>query len=189
MMRAIVIALVFAATLSAGEPSKLEPKSTIRQSGGTVLSPNEAGWVAARTTDDETVLVKKSETDLFTLSMKTFKTEPLGSGTELLVELEARKGKELDSLDAWARDSLHFYYTRFKGMPCLQYDGAFAAKKPAPNHGYFNFKGYVCSLSADGDRFVQLEASHETEAKGISTGLADLADEFFATATIAKSGD
>lgn len=173
----IVLVAVFSATATAQLQSAINPASVYSQAGVTVVSPNQPGWVLLQSSKSETVFEKRVKDEILTASVKTIKTKLFDSEKDLLISLETLKEEELSKLK---RDSVHFNRTRFKGSPCLQYDGIFKPAEPSvPKFEYFNFKGYLCRHPETKDLVVQIEFSNHSNLRGFSENLLSLRDEFF----------
>ena len=180
MNHLIVIVLVTvscANAVLAQEPSPIKPARIYHQGRVTVVSPNQPGWVLLRSSKSETVFQKRVEDEIVIASVKTFKTQRFDTDKDLLISLETLKQEELSKLK---RDSVHFNYVRFKGSPCVQYDGIFKVNgASAPNFEYFNFKGYLCRHPESKESAIQIEFSNHSNLRGFSENLISPRDEFF----------
>jgi hypothetical protein len=177
-----LIAILFVALFWANaglvqEPPAITPASVFHQEGVTVISPNQPGWTLLQSSKSETAFEKRVADELQSANVKTFKKKISGDDKELLVSLEALKKEELSKLN---RDSIHFNYVRFKGSPCLQYDGIFKLDVAPPTKPeYLNLNGYLCPHPYIGDLVVQMELSNHSKLRGFQKDFTDLADEFF----------
>lgn len=86
-------------------------------------------------------------------------------------------------------DSVHFNNTRFKGLPCVQYDGIFKldGSVSSPKFEYFNFKGYLCSHPETKGLAIQVEFSNYSNSRGFPENLIAVSDEFFEKITFSKA--
>lgn len=188
MNRLIVIALVIVFGASAVLPqqrSSIRPASIYRQVGVTVLSPNQPAWVLLRSGTLETVFEKRVKDEILVAQVKTIKTKIFDNYKDLLTSLETLKKEELNK---FKMDSIHFNHVRFKGSPCLQYDGIFKVDgASAPGVRYFNLKGYLCGHPETKDVVVQMEFSNYSNLRGFSEGLVSLSEEFFERIVFSKA--
>ena len=140
----ILTALFCVAAVSAQEQSSIKPASSYSQAGVTFASPNQAEWTLLKSDKSQTVFEKRAKDEISNANVKTIKTKTFETEKDLLIGLETLKQDELSKLKM---DSVHFNNTRFKGLPCVQYDGVFKLDGGAssPKFEYFNFKGYLCS--------------------------------------------
>jgi hypothetical protein len=158
-------------------PSPIKPASIYHQGSVTVVSPNQPGWLLLQASKSETVFARRAADKIASASVKTIKTKVFENERDLLIGLEALKQEELNKLK---RDSLHFNYVRFKGSPCVQYDGIFKVEGAAAHRfEYFNFKGYLCRHPESKDSAVQIEFSNYSNIRGFSETFLSLSDEFF----------
>jgi hypothetical protein len=170
-------AILSAHAMSTHEQSSIDPASLYRQDGVIVVSPNQPGWILIRSDKSETVFEKQAADEILCASVKTIKTKTFDADKDLLISLEALKQEELNKLK---RDSVHFNYVRFKGSPCLQYDGIFKLNgTTSPRYEYFNLKGYLCPHPQMKGLAVQIEFSSRSNSRGFSENLVPLYDEFF----------
>lgn len=174
----IVLAAVFCANAALTQTqSPINPASIFKQVGVTVVSPNQPGWVLLRSSKSETDFEKRVKDEILAANVKTIRTKVFDNDKDLLVSLETLKKEELSNLK---RDSVHFNYVRFKGSPCVQYDGIFKLDGASlPKFEYFNFKGYLCRHPETKDLVVQIEFSNHSNLRGFSENLFSLRDEFF----------
>jgi hypothetical protein len=179
----IATALFFAAASALAQTS-IKPASIYDHDGITVVSPNQPGWTLLKADKSETVFEKRGEGGILNASVKTIRTKTFETDKDRLAGWETLKQEELSKLKL---DSLHFYYTRFKGGSCLQYDGIFPTEKtPLSNFAYFNLKGYLCSHSNAKDSAVQIEFSNYSNIRGLTEDLFSLSDDFFEKLTFPK---
>ena len=187
MNRLIVIVLITVAcanAVSAQEQASINPKSLYHLGGVTVVSPNQPGWVLLQSSESLIAFQKRVEDEVVNASVKTIKTKVFDNDKDLLTSLEALKQQELSKLK---RDSVHFNYVRFKGSPCVQYDGVFKLDgTSAPKFEYFNFKGYLCRHPESKDLVVQIEFSNHSNLRGFSENLFSLRDDFFEKIVFSK---
>jgi hypothetical protein len=182
IMRALVLAALVAvfcsSLLSAQEKqSSINPASIYDQDTVTVVSPNQADWVLLQSNRSETVFEKRLKDEILTANVKTIKTRSFETDKDLLINLETLKHEELSK---FKRDSIHFYYVRFKGSPCVQYDGIFKLDGAStPKFEYFNIKGYLCRHPDNRDLVIQIEWSNHSNLRGFSENLFSLSNEFF----------
>jgi len=183
----IVIVLVAFSCASAAltqTQSPINPASIFNQVGVTVVSPNQPGWVLLKSSKSETVFEKRDKDEVLMASVKNIRTKVFDNDKDLLVSLETLKKEELSNLK---RDSVHFNYVRFKGSPCVQYDGVFKLDgTSAPKFEYFNFKGYLCRHPESKDLVVQIEFSNHSNLRGFSENLFSLRDDFFEKIVFSK---
>ena len=173
----VLVAVVCASAVPAPEQSPINPASTYDQDGVTIVSPNQPGWVLIKSSKSETVFEKRLKEEILIANVKTFRTKIFDNDKDLLVSLETLKKEELSKLK---RDSVHFNYVRFKGSPCVQYDGIFKPDEASlPRFEYFNFKGYLCRHPETKDLVVQMEFSNHSNLRGFSENLFSLRDDFF----------
>lgn len=141
------------------------------------MSPNQTGWTLLRSSKSEIAFDKPGADAITVAFVKTFKTKIFDDDKDLLISLEAMKQEELSKLK---KDSVHFNYVRFKGSPCLQYDGIFKVDgASATKFENLNFKGYLCRHPDSKDLVVQMEFSNRSNLRGLSESLLSLSDEFF----------
>jgi len=90
----------------------------------------------------QTVFEKRAKDEISNANVKTIKTKNFETEKDLLVGLETLKQDELSKLKM---DSVHFNNTRFKGLPCVHYDGIFKLDRSvsSPKFEYFNLRGYL----------------------------------------------
>ena len=164
-----LVTVVCANAVLAQEQSSINPASIYHQVGVTVVSPNQPGWVLLQSSKSETVFEKRVEGEIVNANVKTIKTKIFDNDKDLMTSLEALKKEELSKLN---RDSIHFNYVRFKGSPCVQYDGIFNVDgTSAPKFEYFNIKGYLCRHPESKDLVVQMEFSNHSNVRGFSENL------------------
>lgn len=181
-----IISLVTAAFVFgvSAQEHAIKPASVYQQGGVTVVSPNQPNWMLMKSSKSETVFQKRLEHEVVNANVRTFQTKVFANDKERLVSLEALKNEELSKLN---RDSIHFYYVRFKGSQCLQYDGIFKINVAGASRiEYLNLKGYLCPLPESKDRIVQMEFSNQSNSRGFPENLSDLSAEFFEKITFSK---
>ena len=175
---------LFCAAVSAQAQTSIKPATTYDQDGITVLSPNQPGWILLKTDKSETAFEKRGEGGILNASVKPIRTKTFETDKDRLAGWETLKQEELSKLKL---DSVHFYYTRFKGAMCLRYDGIFPIEKTSSsNFAYFNLKGYLCPHSNAKDSAVQIEFSNYSNTRGLTEDLYSLSDEFFEKLTFPK---
>jgi hypothetical protein len=176
LMVIVLVAVVCANAVLAQTQSPISPASIYDQVGVTVVSPNQPGWVLLKSSKSDTVFEKRGKDEILIANVKTFRTKIFDNDLDLLTSLETLKKEELSQLK---RDSVHFNYVRFKGSPCVQYDGIFKLDGASlPKSEYFNFKGYLCRHPETKDLVVQMEFSNHSNLRGFSENLFSLRDEF-----------
>jgi hypothetical protein len=175
--RVIIAIALFCAVVSAQAQTSIKPASIYHQDGITVVSPNQPGWLLLKTDKSETVFEKRGAGGILNASVKIIRTKTFATEKDRLAGWEALKQEEFSKLK---RDSIHFYYTRFKGAMCLQYDGIFPIEKtPSNNFAYFNLKGYLFLHPNAEDSVIQIEFSNYSNTRGLTEDLESLMDEFF----------
>jgi hypothetical protein len=181
----VVLVTVFSANAALTQTqSPINPASIFDQVGVTVVSPNQPGWVLLKSSKSETVFEKRGKDEILMANVKTIRTKVFDNDKDLLVSLETLKKEELSKLK---RDSVHFNYVRFKGSPCVQYDGIFKPDEASlPKFEYFNFKGYLCRHPESKDLVVQIEFSNYSNLRGFSESLFSLRDEFLEKIVFSK---
>lgn len=173
----VLVAVCSTHAVFAQDPAPIKPASIYQQGSLTVVSPNQPGWVLLQSSKSETAFERRVADEILIASVKSIKTKVFENEKDLLGGLEALKQEELNELN---RDSLHFNYVRFKGSPCVQFDGIFKADgAAAPKFAYFNFKGYLCRHPESKDSAVQIEFSNYSNIRGFSESFHSLGDEFF----------
>jgi hypothetical protein len=159
----------------------IKPASRYKQDGITMWSPNQTGWSLIKTDKSETVFEKRIENGILNASVKTIPTKTFATDKERLGAWEALKNEEFSKLK---RDSLHFYYTRFKSVMCLRYDGSFPLEKNSSNSfERLNLKGYLCPLPNTQESAVQMEFVNYANKKGMTEDMFALSEEFFEKVT------
>ena len=181
----ILTALFCVAAVSAQEQTTIKPASPYNQPGVTFASPNQPDWTLLKSDTSETVFEKRAKDEILNANVKTIKTKTFETDKDLLAGLEVMKQEELSKLKM---DSVHYNTTKFKGLPCVQYDGIFKLEgSPSlPKFEYFNFKGYLCSHPVTKGLAVQVEFSSYSNLRGFSENLFTLSDEFFAKIVFQK---
>ena len=178
-----LVTAAFVLGVSAQEHA-IKPASVYQQGGVTVVSPNQPNWMLMKSSKSETVFQKRLEDEVVNANVRTFQTKVFDNDKDLLISLEALKKEELSKLN---RDSIHFNYVRFKGSPCLQYDGIFKVNPAgASSLEYLNLNGYLCRLPESKDLIVQMEFSNHSNSRGFSENLSKLSAEFFEKITFPK---
>ncbi len=173
----ILIALFSAVAVSAQAQTSIKPAAIYDQNGITVVSPNQPEWTLLKTDKSETAFEKRGEDGISSAGVKIIKTKIFETDKERLAGWEAIKQEELGKLK---QDHLHFNNVRFKGMPCLLYDGIFPLEKTSSNKfAHFNVKGYVCPNANNKDSAVQIEFSNYSNTRGLTEDLGSLGEEFF----------
>ena len=173
----VLVAVVCANAVPAQKQSSINPASIYNQVGVTVVSPNQPGWVLLQSSKSETVFEKRVKDEILIANVKTIKTKTFDNNEDLLVSLETLKKEELSK---FKMQSVHFNNVRFKGSPCLQYDGIFKLDGASlPKFEYFNLKGYLCGHPETKDIAVQIQFSNHSNLRGFSENLFPLSDEFF----------
>ena len=182
----ILTALFCVAAVSAQEQSSIKPASSYSQAGVTFASPNQSEWTLLKSDKSQTVFEKRAKDEISNANVKTIKTKTFETEKDLLIGLETLKQDELSKLKM---DSVHFNNTRFKGLPCVQYDGVFKLDGGAssPKFEYFNFKGYLCSHPETKGLAVQVEFSNYSNSRGFSENIVAVSDEFFEKITFSKA--
>lgn len=183
----ILTVLFYAAAASAQEQqSAIKPASSYSQAGVTFGSPNQPDWTLLKSDASETVFEKRTKDEILSASVKTIKTKTFETEKDFLIGMEALKQDELSKLK---KDSLHYNYTKFKGLLCVQYDGIFNPNEgtSSPKFKYFNFKGYLCSHPETKGTAIQVEFSNYSNIRGFSENLFSLSDDFFEKITFSKS--
>jgi hypothetical protein len=182
----ILTALFCVAAVSAQEQSSIKPASSYSQAGVTFASPNQSEWTLLKSDKSQTVFEKRAKDEISNANVKTIKTKTFETEKDLLIGLETLKQDELSKLKM---DSVHFNNTRFKGLPCVQYDGVFKLDDGAssPKFEYFNFKGYLCSHPETKGLAVQVEFSNYSNSRGFSENIVAVSDEFFEKVTFSKA--
>jgi hypothetical protein len=173
--------------VSAQEQTSIKAASSYSKDGITFASPDQADWKLLTSEKAETVFEKRANDEILNASVKTIETKTFETDKDLLAGLEALKEDELSKLK---RDSLHYYHTRFKGVPCVQYDGIFnpdAGSGSLPKFKFFNFKGYLCPHPQTKGKAIQLEFSNYSNTRGFPDGFADLSDKFFEKIVLPKA--
>jgi hypothetical protein len=187
MNRLLVIVLITVSCVNAvlaQAQSSINPASVYHQTGVTVTSPNQPGWALLRSSKSEIAFEKRDADGISVAFVKTIKTIIFDNDKDLLISLEAMKQEELSKLK---KDSVHFNHVRFKGSPCLQYDGIFKDERAgAPKFENLNFKGYLCRHPDSKDSVVQMEFSNHSNSRGFSENLLSLSDEFLQKIAFAK---
>jgi hypothetical protein len=181
----IVLVAVFCANATLTQTqSPINPVSIFNQDGVTVVSPNQPGWVLLKSSKSETVFEKRGKDEILMANVKTIRTKMFDDDKDFLTSMETLKKEELSKLN---RDSVHFNYVRFKGSPCVQYDGIFKPDGASlPKFEYFNFKGYLCRHPESKDLVVQMEFSNHSNLRGFSENLFSLRDEFLEKIVFSK---
>lgn len=178
----IAIALFCSVTAQAQKP--IQPARSYKQDGMTVVSPNQTGWSLLKADKSETLFEKRGEDGIFSASVKSVSTKTFETDQKRLAAWEAAKNEEFSKLK---RDSLHFYYTRFKGAMCLRYDGTFPLEKTTSNNfARFNIRGFQCPLPNVKDSAIQVEFSNYSNTRGFTEDLFSLSDEFFEKVTFSS---
>jgi hypothetical protein len=187
MNHLIVIVLVTvscANAVLAQVQSSVNPASIYHQGKVTVVSPNQPGWVLLQSNKSETVFQKRVVGEIVIANVKTIQTKILDNDKDLLISLETLKQEELSKLKV---DSVHYNYVRFKGSPCVQYDGIFKGDGvSAPKFEYFNLKGYLCRHPESKDLAIQIEFSNHSNLRGFSENMSSLSEEFFEKIVFSK---
>jgi hypothetical protein len=134
----------------------------------------------------QTVYEKRVKDEISNANVKTFKTKTFETKKDLLVGLETLKQEELSKLKM---DSFHFNNIRFKGLPCVQYDGIFKldGSVSTPKFEYFNFRGYLCSHPETKSLAIQAEFSTYSNSRGFSENIVAVSEEFFEKITFSKA--
>ena len=186
LIAVILTALFCVVAASAQEQSSIKPASAYSQAGVTFTSPNQSGWASLKSDKLETVFEKRANDEILNANVKTIKIKTFETEKDLLIGLEALKQEELSKLKM---NSVHFNNTRFKGLPCVQYDGIFKLDGGAssPKFEYFNFKGYLCSHPETKGLAIQVEFSNYSNSKGFSENLISVSDEFFEKIAFSKA--
>lgn len=181
----VVIAIaLFIPVASAQTQISLKPASVYNKDGITFVSPNQSGWTLINEDASETAFEKRTEVGIVNAHVKTIHTKTFETNTQWLSAMETLKVEELGKLK---RDSIHFYYMKFKGTMCLRYDGIFQLEKTSPGHfNYFNLEGYVCPHPNTKDAAIQIEFSNHSNTRGFTEDLDSLNDEFFDEITFSK---
>jgi hypothetical protein len=180
----MIATALFCVAVSAQAQTSIKPASIYDQDGITIVSPNQPGWTLLKTDKSETVFEKRGEGGILNASVKTIRTKTFETEKDRLAGWESLKQEELSKLK---QDSIHFYYTRFKGAMCLGYDGIFPIEKTSSsNFAYFNLKGYLCPRSPAKDSAVQIEFSNYSNTRGFTEDLFSLREEFFEKLTFPK---
>lgn len=182
----VLITVACANALLAPEQASINPASIYHLAGVTVVSPNQPGWLLLQSSNSLIAFQKRVEGEVLNASVKTIRTKVFDNDKDLLTSLEALKNEELSKLK---RDSLHFNYVRFKGSPCVQYDGIFTGDASAPDFQYLNFKGYLCRSPESNGLVVQIEFSNHSNLRAFSENLVDLSNEFFEKMAFSKVAD
>ena len=182
----ILNVLFCVAVVSAQEQSLIKPAGSYNQAGVIFASPNQSDWTLLKSDKSQTVFEKRAKGEISNANVKTIKTKTFETEKDLLIGLETLKQDELSKLKM---DSVHFNNTRFKGLPCVQYDGIFKldGSVSSPKFEYFNFKGYLCSHPETKGLAVQVEFSNYSNSRGFSEKLVAVSEEFFEKITFSKA--
>jgi hypothetical protein len=184
LMLIVLLTVSCVIAVSAQEQPSIKPASIYHQAGVIVRSPNQPGWVLLQLGKSEILFEKQVKDEIVMANVKTIKTKLFDNEKDLLTNLETLKQEELGKLK---RDSIHFNYVRFKGSPCVQYDGIFKVDgASAPKFEYFNLKGYLCRHPESKDLVVQIEFSNHSNLRGFSENLFSLSEEFFGAIVFSK---
>jgi hypothetical protein len=180
----ILIALSCVAVVSAQKSSSLKPKRAFRQAGIAFASPNEAGWSLLRSDKLSVEFQKRVEGETFEASVQTIKVKTFETDKEMLQGFEEMKVNDFSKLN---KDHAHYNYLKFKKAACVHYDAFFPHESaPAPITGYFNVRGYLCSLSRTDGTAVQIQFSKDSNARGFTEGQVTLMDDFFESVAFSK---
>lgn len=182
----ILTALFSVVVVSAQGQSSIKPASTYSQAGVTFASPNQSEWTLVKSDKLETVFEKRAKDEILNANVKTMKTKTFETAKDLLMGLETLKQDELSKLKM---DSVHYNNTKFKGLPCVQYDGIFKPESGAfsSKFEYFNFKGYLCSHPETKGLAIQIEFFNYSNSRGFADNLVSLSDEFFEKIVFSKA--
>jgi hypothetical protein len=179
-----IIAIALLGAIAAPAQKSIKPATSYKQGGISIVSPNQPGWTLLKADKSETIFEKRSGNEILNASVKTIPTKTCATDKDRLVAWEALKNEEFSKLN---RDSLHFYYTRFKSLMCLRYDGSFPKDKtPSNNFERFNIKGYLCPLPNNQQSAVQMEVFNYSNKKGMSEDMFALSEEFFDKVTFSS---
>jgi hypothetical protein len=180
-----VIAISLLIAVATLQPqTSIKPASIYSQDGITILSPNQSGWTLLKKDESETALEKRGEVGILKANVRSIRTKTFETNIQWLNAMETLKQEELSKLK---RDSIHFNYTRFKGIQCLQYDGIFQLEKASSdNFTYLNLEGYVCPHPNAKDAAIQIEFSNYSNTRWFTDDLVSLKEEFFEKTTFSK---
>jgi hypothetical protein len=112
-----------------------------------------------------------------TLTAKIVPIRSFQNEREFLTATEAEQAKELSTFQ---RLSLHFNYSRFRGAPCVQYDGIFTdSLAKSPDREIITLKGLLCRHPDDTQRMVHLEIAQRSAFRGFPDSTLSVAEIFF----------
>src|SRR5262245_13289971 len=113
---AITVSAMFCVNIALAQSQQSQPPITpateYRQDGVTFASPKQPGWELLKSDKLETVFEKHDKDGISRACVKTIKTKAFETDKERLNGFEALKKEELSKLN---RDSIHFYFAKFKG--------------------------------------------------------------------------
>lgn len=157
---------------------ELSPATSIEHSGVKVVSPDDRGWLLVRASGSGVVFEKHERGSLMVLGTSFSSLEEAGDGEQLLENLEKEKRRELAR---YRTLSVHFNFTEYKGVACLQYDGVFQTDRSDENAdpSYFQLKGYVVPYPEGDETTLQLEWSYRSFEREMSEQLVAIGNRFF----------
>lgn len=182
----ILTVFLFIFSVSAQSQTMIKPATNYRQDGITFALPNQPKWKLLKADKTENFFEKSSDNEILNASVKTIKTKTFEAEIDLLASFEDLKNDELSKMK---KDSIHYNYTKFKGSPCVQYDGIFNSQNDTffSKFEYFNFKGYLCSHPKTKGQAIQIKFSNYSNVRGFPESLNALSNVFFEKITFSKS--
>ncbi len=139
-------------------------------------APADSRWVLVQSTETEVMFQKELPASSTTLSAKVVPIGSFQNEREFLTATEAQQAKELSTLQ---RLSIHFNYTRFRGAPCVQFDGMFIdSLAKSRDREIITLRGLLCRHPVDTLRMVRLEIAQRSGFRGFPDSTLSAAENF-----------
>lgn len=183
-LKVFILIVVFCVGVVSAQ--EINSATAYSQDAVAVVSPKQSGWTLIKSNKLETAFEKRIKDEVLFADVRTLKPKIFEDEQEMLASLETMKSEEL--LSKYKRDSLHFYYVKFKDVRCVKYDGVFNFKEvTTPKFEYYNFKGYLCRHPENKDLVIQIEFSNHSNLRAFSEDLNTLSGQFFEQIVFSKA--
>jgi hypothetical protein len=140
-------------------------------------APTDSRWVLIQSSETQVVFREELPTSSTTLTAKSVPIGSFQNEHEFLTATEAQQVKELSTFQ---RLSIHFNYARFRGAPCVQYDGIFMdSLAKSREREIITLRGLLCRHPDDPLRMLRLEIAQRSAFRGIPDSTLSVAETFF----------
>ena len=180
----VVLALLSVCPTLAESKGEIAPKSTYRQIGATLLSPNEAGWYLAQSTAYGLAFGRQygAKTETAIANTVIFKVDGFEEDKAFLDYIASEREKKDDKTRFKILDTRNERVT-FKESSCLRYRALSEDHKSkginSTDFDYLKTFGYICRHPSNRSIAFQMEISHRGKEKTFLEALLSVGEEFF----------